>query len=87
MAFTASITGTTVFLTEFPHSTLEDVRVVLESDAMQDILQMLSYEDGSEQIAELEQILVMFRRPQIVCFCKGASACLLPDPAFPFPFS
>ena len=61
------ITDTITFLKEFPHSTLEDVRIQLDSDAMPYILLMLSSKDTSQQIAELDQVLVRFPRPQVAC--------------------
>ena len=64
---TKDITDVIAFLKDFPPSVLRDVVAELQSPSIQDITQTLSDKASSDRFEELEQILLGFSRPQIVC--------------------
>ena len=64
---TRHITDATVFLKDFPPSTLKDVMVEFGGWHMWDINDTLSGEASSRLLEELEQTLLRFTRPRIVC--------------------
>lgn len=64
---TKDITDATAFLKDFPPSVPRDVLAELQSPSIQYINRTLSDKASSERFEELEQILLRFFRPQVVC--------------------